>query len=76
MAVVKITSLKFTTLQSPTINITNLKMNHCSGVVHFEAGDIDCLLGEWFILQLMILTVEGWFILRLVILTLLRNGSF
>jgi hypothetical protein len=58
-------------------------------VVHFEAGDIDCLLGEWLILQLMILIVEGWFILRLVILTaeewfilrlvicsLLRSGSF
>jgi hypothetical protein len=58
-------------------------------VVHFEAVDIDCLLGECFILQLMILTVERWFILRLVILTaeewfilrlvicsLLRSGSF
>ena len=57
---------------------------------YFEAGEIYCFLGEWFILRLMILIVEGWFILRLVILTvcwgsgsfcswwywLLRGGSF
>ena len=58
-------------------------------VVHFETGEMYCLLGEWLILRMLLLTVEH-FILRLVRFTvswgsgsfwgwwywLLRGGSF